>query len=118
MELVLTLPILMCVLMALFEFSLLFFARGTVVDAARSGARMACLSGATPGSVETEVRKCLGGRLGKNAEVDVYMGPHSGDPVAVMVSVPMKNASPDMLWPIGYRLAGRYLCAETKMIRE
>jgi Flp pilus assembly protein TadG len=44
MELVFTLPILMVVLLGLFEFSMLFFARGMVVEAARVGARKASLA--------------------------------------------------------------------------
>mgnify|MGYP003350373201 CR=1 FL=1 len=41
MELVLTLPILLILLFGLLEFSLLFFARGDVVDASRAGGRAA-----------------------------------------------------------------------------
>ena len=37
MELVLTLPIVGVVLLALFEFTLLFYARGLVVEASRAG---------------------------------------------------------------------------------
>ena len=45
MELVLVLPILGILLLGLFEYSLLFFARGEVVDASRTGARIASVTG-------------------------------------------------------------------------
>ena len=40
MELALTLPILMLMLLAVFEFSLLFYARGKVVEASRAATRV------------------------------------------------------------------------------
>ncbi|RLS54151.1 MAG: hypothetical protein DWH91_12600, partial [Planctomycetota bacterium] len=57
-ELLLTLPILIVLLFGLLEFSLLFFARGDVVDASRAGARAARIFGAglTPFSVPRAMR--------------------------------------------------------------
>ncbi len=118
MELVMTLPILGIVLFALFEFSLLLFARGSVVEASRAGARMASLPGADLESVEWEVRKVLNPRLQGDLDVQVDMGGGTGDVVSVIVTVPAGEASPDLLWPIGYSLRGRTLVAETRMIRE
>lgn len=118
MELVLTLPILGVVLFALFEFSLLFSARGEIVEAARVGARTACLPGAEVADVEDSVRRVLGPRLRDNVYVDVQLGDHSGDLVAVAVHVPMEIAAPDLLWPIGYSIRDRQLFSETRMIRE
>ena len=68
-ELLLTLPILTVLLFGLLEFSLLFFARGDVVEASRAGARAARLYGATTESVEAEVLSSLGGRLAAHAYV-------------------------------------------------
>jgi len=118
MELVLTLPILGVVLFGLCEFSLLFFARGEVVEAARIGARTACLPGADAADVEAAVHQVLGPRLRTVVDVNVQLGSHSGDLVAVAVRVPMSRAAPDLLWPIGYSLKDRQLFAETRMIRE
>jgi Flp pilus assembly protein TadG len=118
MELALTLPILGVVLFALFEFSLLFFARGEVVEACRVGARRASLPGATEEDVDEEIRRVLNPRLQQNMQVDVELGRHSGDVVTVAISVPMGAASPDLLWPIGYRLGGRQLFAATRLVRE
>lgn len=118
MELALTLPILGIVLMGLFEFSMLFFARGAVVEASRVGARKASLPGVTAEDVEREIRKVLDPRLQRSMEVGMELGTRSGDVVAVAVSVPMGHAAPDLLWPIGYSLGDRNLHSETRMIRE
>jgi hypothetical protein len=118
LELVMVLPILGVVLMGLFEFSMLFFARGSVVEASRIGARTASLPGADRQSIEAEIRKVLSPRLGQTMRITVDAGERTGDVVAVGVSVPMGSASPDLLWPVGYSLAGRNLYCETRMIKE
>ncbi|MCA9070061.1 MAG: pilus assembly protein [Planctomycetaceae bacterium] len=118
MELVLTLPILGMVLFALFEFSMLFFARGHVVDACRAGGRIACLNGATPEAVERTVRRALKPSLRNACQVRVDCGEHTGDWVRVAVSVPMNRTAPDLLWPIGFNLEGRNIYAETRMVKE
>jgi len=118
MELVLTLPLLMLVLFAVFEYSMLFFARGGVVEASRIGARTATYPGASLEVIEQSVVQSLGPQLNQNASVFVEPGQFSGDRVVVVVKVPMAAASPDLLWPIGFGLQGRYLIAETVMERE
>ena len=117
-ELVLSLPILGIILLALFEFSMLFFARGAVVEASRIGARKASLPGVTAEDVEREIRKVLEPRLQRSLDVGTDVGDRTGDVVRVAVSVGMRSASPDLLWPIGYSLKGRNLYAETRMIKE
>lgn len=118
MELVLTLPILLVLLFGLLEFSLLFFARGDVVDASRAGVRAARLHGATEESVEDQVRYSLGSRLAPQARVITQLGEKTGDEVRVTVQVPMTAAAPDLLWMVGYSLKGRDLLCETRMVKE
>ena len=118
MELVLVLPILGILLMGLFEFSLLFFARSEVVDASRAGARKATLPGTTLADVELEVLQTLSPRLRDAAQVGIESGAYSGDPVIVAVRVPMSAASPDLLWPIGFGLQNNDLVCETRMVKE
>lgn len=118
MELVLTLPILGLLLAGLLEFTMLFFARGEVVEASRVGARKATLPGASLENVEDEVLKVLHPRFRDSVQVNVELGEKSGDVVAVVVTVDMSAAAPDLLWPIGYSLQGRPLLSETCMIRE
>ena len=118
MELVLVLPILAIVLAGLLEFSMLFFARGEVVEASRVAARKASLPGVTVEDVEDEVLKVLHPRFHQSLHVDAQLGEKSGDVVAVVVTVDMSAAAPDLLWPIGYSLQGRPLLSETCMIRE
>lgn len=118
MELVLTLPILGILLLGMFEFSMLFFARGVVVDACRAGAKQATLQGATQADVEVAVLNLLGGRLHENAQVETVLGKNSGDPVSVAVSVPMNAAVPDLLWMVGFSLRDQYLFCQTQMSKE
>ncbi|QDT90733.1 TadE/TadG family type IV pilus assembly protein [Gimesia algae] len=118
MELALVLPIFGIVLFALLEFTLLFYARADVVEASRIGARLASLPGITQENVEQEVLKILPPQLGQGAVIQTEMGEHPGDVVMVAVSIPMKLASPNLLWPIGYDLQGQNLYSETRMIKE
>jgi hypothetical protein len=118
MELAMTLPILGIVLLALFEFCVLFFARGTLVEACRIGARKATLSGIQVEQIEDEVRKVLAPHLQSGLVVEASSNGKSGDVVVVAVRVPMSAAAPDLLWPVGITLEGRYLYAETRMIKE
>ncbi len=118
MELALTLPILSLMLAGLFEFTMLFFSRGEVVEASRVAARKASLPGVTAEDVEDEVLKVLHPRFHDSLQVDTQLGEKSGDVVAVLVTVAMSDAAPDLLWPIGYSLQGRPLLSETCMIRE
>lgn len=117
-ELVLTLPVLGLILFALFEFSLLLAARSAVVEAARTGARKATFPNVQSHDIENDVRMVLPPKMRAAATIRVHRGDHTGDPVTVTVTVPMHVASPDLLWPIGYRLRGRHLFAETQMVRE
>jgi hypothetical protein len=117
-ELALTLPILLIVLMAIFEFSLLFLARGELVDASREGARVAALPGANQESVEWAVRENVAPRFRNAVVVDVSGGAQSGELITVAVRVPMRSASPDLLWPVGYSLKDQTLVAETRILRE
>ena len=118
MELAFTLPILLLLLLAMLEFAMLFFARGSVLEASRMGARRATFPGATREVVLQEIANLLSPRLAAQAQVLTEIGPNSGDVVSVIVAVPMSSAAPDLLWPIGYSLNGQMLMGETRMIRE
>lgn len=118
MELVLTLPIFMILLMGIVEFSFLMYARSDVVQASRAGARLAALNGVWPEDVESEVARSLGGRFQSNFQVQSTLGKYTGDEVSVLVRVPMTAAAPNLLWPLGYNIQGRELIAETRMLKE
>lgn len=118
LELVFTLPILGVLLLGLLEFSLLFFARADVVEACRAGARKATLHGVTAHDVEQEVQSALSPRLQSGLEVYAELPQATGELVTVAVRVPMNSAAPDLLWPIGFSVAGQYLACETRMAKE
>ena len=118
MELVLTLPILFMLLLALFQFMMLFYSRSLMVEASRAGARKASLPNVTEADVEAEICRVLVPRLQQGLQVNVNFGEWSGDVVTVSVAVPMNAAAPDLLWPIGFGLTGQNLFSETRMVRE
>jgi uncharacterized protein (UPF0333 family) len=117
-ELLLVLPILLFVILAVFEFSILLFARSSVVQACRVAARQASLTAVDQNQVEDVVRQVLSPNLQSNMVVNYVPGNRSGDVTTVFVQVPMTNAAPDLLWPIGFSLQGRYLTQETCVVRE
>ena len=117
-EMTLTLPILLTVIFAMVEFSFLFLARGELITASRAAARKATYPGVQPEDIETEVRSLLTPRLRNNCRIESSLGRFSGETVAVRINVPMGQASPNLLWPIGFNLEGRNLTVETRMIRE
>lgn len=117
-ELLLILPIFFVVLMAVFEFSMLFFARSSVVQASRVAARRAALGAQDLEEIEEEVRRILKPSLQPNLIVQFIPAERSGDVTTVSVQVPMANAAPDMLWGLGFSLEDQYLTEETSVIRE
>ncbi|WP_437224855.1 TadE family protein [Planctomicrobium sp. SH661] len=118
MELVFTLPILFVLLLGIFEFSFLMYARSDVVQASRAGARLAALNGVWPEDVQSEVGRALAGKYQSTYKVQSTLGKYPGDEVIVTVRVPMSAAAPNLLWPLGYNLVGRDLIAETRMLKE
>jgi len=118
MELVITLPILFVLLLGIFEFSFLMYARSDVIQAARAGARLATLNGVQEEDVTYEVGRALAGKFQSTYRVQSLLGTYPGDEVIVTVRVPMGSAAPNLLWPLGYNLRGRDLIAESRMVKE
>lgn len=118
MELLITLPILFVLLLGIFEFSFLMYARSDVVQAARAGARLGTLNGVEDEDVRIEVGRALAGKFQSVYQVQSSMGTQTGDDVIVTVRVPMSAAAPNLLWPLGYNIRGRDLIAESRMVKE
>lgn len=118
MELVLVLPIFLLLIFSIVEFSLLMSARTRVSDAARQGVRLLSLSSCSADEVRETVISVLGSSLGRQCRVDVRPGAAVGDTAHVHVSVPMQNASPDLLWPTGFSVTGRWLEADAYLLME
>lgn len=118
MELAMTLPIFLIVLLGVLEFSLLFFARGSVVEASRIGARHASYRGVSEQDVKNRVREVLSPQLHHGLVVEAYRTSERKGIATVIVRVPMAAAAPDLLWPVGFGLRGREIIAETRMVME
>ncbi|MBL8818640.1 MAG: pilus assembly protein [Planctomyces sp.] len=118
MELVLVLPILMLLIFAVAEFSMLTSAQTKVSDAARTGARVLSMSGGNSTEIQQLVMEILGPNLANGCQVDVQPGQFAGDTGLVRVTVPMRNATPDLLWMTGFSVRGRSIRIEAPMVME
>lgn len=118
MELVLILPILLLLIFSMVEFSMLMSARTRVANAAQSGSRLMCINGAGVDEVKDKVTSLLGPALAINCSITVQPAQYAGQIGRVTVRVPMKNASPDLLWIAGFSLDDRSIDADAPMVME
>ncbi len=123
LEMLLFLPVLLGVLLATVEFSMLLVAEQQVLIASREGARVAAQGGDTT-DIQNAVQVFLGnGRLGQ-ATVTAILTDQSGQPipsggaVAVSVSLPATQAVPDLLVLLGYSISGDTLVGTTVLRKE
>ncbi|MFL5328171.1 MAG: TadE/TadG family type IV pilus assembly protein [Gemmataceae bacterium] len=117
MELLLVLPILLGVLLAMIEFSLLLTARQQVTIAAREAVRQAAL-GASEEDVNIVIVRVLGPH-----PYDVTIDPadldaQPGDPITIVVSVPTNAYVPDLLKFIGFSLRNTRIGCRAVMLKE
>lgn len=118
MELVLVLPIILLLLFAVCEFSMLASAQTQVSDSARNTARLMSISGMPAAEAETAVLKLLGPGLSRGARVRVQAGQFPGDSCQITVFVPMNNATPDLLWMTGFSVKDRFMTGHASMVVE
>jgi Flp pilus assembly protein TadG len=122
-ELLLVLPILLSLLLGMFELSMFLAARQQVTTASREGARVAALGG-TPDEVQQAVQLFLGSGNLSNANVQVTLiGQNgvpaaTGDAVQVVVTLPLNQAIPDLLAFIGVSIQNQSIVAGTVMRKE
>jgi hypothetical protein len=117
MELLLVLPILLGVLLAMIEFSLLLTARQQVTIAAREAVRLAALGG-SPDDVNIMIVRVLGAH-----PYDVTIDPEDldaqpGDPITVVVSVPTNTYVPDLLKFMGFSVQNTRIGCRAVMLKE
>jgi Flp pilus assembly protein TadG len=117
LELAAALPVLLALIAATVEFALLLSAQGNLADASRAAARAASLGVHDQNYLWSIGSQALGPRLGPNADVSMFEDEATGV-VTVVVKVPMVSAAPNLLWPVGFDLSGRYLTAAATMAAE
>ena len=118
MELVLVLPVFMLLLFAIVEFSLLSSAQNRITEAAQTGVRQLCITNKSPDDIRESVKRQLGPKLASQMKVDVVSPADAGELANVRITIPMKNATPDLLWLTGFSVSDRVLSADAPMIRE
>jgi len=122
-ELTLALPIVVILLCAVVELSMLWSVNHLVKAASQAGCRVACLPSGHPTDSETAAYETVANVLGKQRLVDAHFvtlepGRFTGDPVICEVRLPMGAAAPNMLAMFGFSLEGRELVARTVMRKE
>lgn len=122
-ELLFVLPILLGLLLATVEFSMLLVAEQQILIASREGARVAAQGGDVP-DIQAAVQTFLGQGVLSQATVTAVLTDLAGQPIpsgsaiAVTVSLPARQAVPDMLVFLGYSISGDTLVGTTIMRKE
>lgn len=123
LELLMVLPILLIIILAMVEFSMIFVARQQLTAASREGARVASIGGSAI-EIENAVKVFLGtGTLSQATVTSVITDTKgnplpSGEPVQVVVSLPTSLAVPNLLAPFGFSIANDIIHARTIMRKE
>ncbi len=122
-ELLLALPLLIILLCAVVEFSMLWSVNHLVKAASHAGCRVATLPAGHPAASEAAVRQAVAaalvrGRLIAAHQITFESGPFTGDPIMCEVRLPMNAAAPNMLAIFGFNLDGRELVTRTVMRKE
>lgn len=118
MELVLVLPIFLLLIFSIVEFSMLMSAQTRVATAAQSGARMMSISGASGEEVQERVKDLLGPAFADDCSIEIQPASKPGEVGRVYVRVPMRCASPDLLWMVGFGLSERSIESDAAMVME
>ena len=117
-ELLLVLPIFLLLLGAIVELTLLVTARNQMANVAHAATRQLCLGRPSDDAVRQQVSQLLGATLSKNASIEITRGQRAGDLANVRLVIPMRNASPDLLWVTVFSVGNRVLVADAPMVRE
>ncbi len=122
-ELLFVLPIFGVLLAGMVELGLLVQGRNVVQLAAIEGARAASLHypdvEQRNQAILAAVRQVLGKQEWKDAAVVLFAGSDvSGEPVTVIVQLPMHIVAPDLLGPVGISIQGRLLVAQATMTKH
>jgi TadE-like protein len=121
-EFLFVLPILLLIVLGLFEFVFLVTAETKLAAASREGARTAALGG-SQGDVLGAVVRVLGPNAAVFVDTDALISyplgtMNTGDPVQVTVAIPAKVLVPNLLFGIGFDVSKKTLSAHTTMVVE
>jgi Flp pilus assembly protein TadG len=123
MELLFVLPVLLVLLLAMIQLSLLLVTEQQLQTASREGARVAAVGG-DQSAVEMVVRRTLGsGRL-QAAQVQAFLTDDTGqplaagDPVVVVVALRAGAAVPDLMPFLGLSTGQQLLVGRTVLSKE
>jgi Flp pilus assembly protein TadG len=123
LELLFVFPVILVVLLATVEFSMMLIAEQQLLIASREGARVAAQGGGLT-DIQTAVQTFLGNGNLSQASISAILTDQSGavipsgSPVAVSVRIPATKAVPDLLAFVGVTINGQTLIGTTAMRKE
>jgi len=122
-ELMLVLPVVIILLLAIVEFSMLWSANQLVKTASHAGCRVATLPAVSLEETEAAAERAVTVALAKRPLINAYRlrlesGQFAGDAVCCEVRLPMAAAAPNLLAVFGFDLDGRELVARSVMRKE
>ena len=123
LELILVLPIVLTVCLGIVELSMLLMGMQRVQAASTAACRVGTLPASDPVAQQQAMGNAAAAALGTAGmaaacQMQSQVGPYTGDPVVVQVTVPMTAAAPDLLKTFGFSLQGRQLAAQTEMCKQ
>lgn len=117
-ELILVLPILLLVLLAFVEFSLITTAHARVDNIAAAASRQLLSVNQSTRQIQQTINEMLGQKFaqGAFAEIDI---PETKDHVGrIRIMIPMQNVTPDLLWMTGFSVRGRFVVGEAALFGQ
>lgn len=117
-ELIMVLPVLLLVLLAFVEFSLITTAHARVENVAATASRQLSTVTKSTRQIQQTINQMLGQQFahGAFAELDI---PQTTDHIGrIRIIVPMQNVTPDLLWMTGFSVRGRFVVGEAALIRQ
>jgi Flp pilus assembly protein TadG len=114
LELLLTLPVVTLLLIGLIEFACLTSGYESVARASQAGARTALQIGTSPADVASAIKQSLGEQLAADAELRCESTDAAVPEIVCSVRVPMSACGPNLLWPVGFDLQGRFIECTTR----
>jgi TadE-like protein len=118
MELLLTLPVLMILLLGAVELAWLYRGYGVVQKASMAGAQAAEVTGADHQSIRAAVRHALGAELQPSADIEIRRQEFTGNVLSCGIRIPMEACAPNLLWPVGFDIGGESIECVTAVGNE
>lgn len=115
-ELIMVLPILLLVLLAMVEFSLITTAHAKANNVAQTASRELLATPKSPSQIRVAIQRMLGPKWAYGAIADIEFPDQTTRVGKLRLVIPMRNVTPDLLWMTGFSVQGRFVVGEAPLI--